>query len=233
MEYTHEMFAGNFIKEVEPREHISPTTGKRRKFRQVLLECLQCHNQFTVDANNAKRIQQKCCSLSCHQKSIAIVEGGNEKHPLYPRWLAMNQRCNNPTSRNYANYGGRGITISPELQEFPDYLAVVSKLPNYPDQLTKDTQLDRINNNLGYSPDNLRWVNRGIQIANQRKRSTTANRYKGVGYSKSHDKWVSRVSLNGVRYSSSTFDTEKEALEHTNSVIKKYGLPHPIQEWQE
>ena len=233
MEYTHEMFAGNFIREVEPRVTTVASTGKSRRYRQVLLECLHCHVHFIADAGNAKRTKQKCCSLTCYQKSVAVVEGGNEKHPLYPRWLAMNQRCNNKTSSNYADYGGRGITISPELQKFPDYLDVVSKLPNYPEKLTKDIQLDRIDNNRGYAPDNLRWVDRGVQIANQRKRTNTANKYKGVWYSKTHDKWISGVSLNGVRYTSATFKTEKEALEHTNAVIKKYGLPHPIQEWQE
>lgn len=229
MEYTHEMFAGNFIREVEPRVTTVASTGKSRRYRQVLLECLHCHVHFIADAGNAKRTKQKCCSLTCYQKSVAVVEGGNEKHPLYSRWLSMNQRCTNKAVPHYGNFGGRGITVSPELHEFPNYLDVVSKLPNYPKRITEYTQLHRIDINRGYTPDNLKWV----RLANQRKRTTTANKYKGVGYSKSRDKWVSRVSLDGVRYTSATFKTEREALEHTNAVIKKYGLPHPIQEWQE
>ena len=233
IEYTPEMFADNFIREVEPKLVSQKGRNSLHAVRQVLLRCHYCKSEFVVTASNAKRIQQQCCSGTCNQALRAAVEGGNEKHPLYKRWLAMNQRCNNPNHPNYINYGGRGITIADDLKEFPDYVAAVTALPNAPTEYHRFVQLDRIDNSKGYTASNLRWTGMSTQAANQRKRKTTANRYRGVGYSATHQKWVTRVKLDGVRYTSATFLTEREALEHVNKIIKMYNLPHPIQEWQE
>lgn len=91
------------------------------------------------------------------------------KHGLYHTklhgvWNSMKQRCANPNHIGYKNYGGRGITVCREWEEFlPFYIWSVNN--GYQDGLT----LDRIDNSLGYCPENCRFVSRVEQNNNTRK----------------------------------------------------------------
>lgn len=83
---------------------------------------------------------------------------------LYSRWRGMRARCNNKNNEHYNNYGGRGISVCKEWDDF--MLFQDWALANgYNDTLT----LDRKNNNLGYNPDNCRWVTQVEQNNNQSK----------------------------------------------------------------
>lgn len=230
-ELTEEMFAGNFIEEL-PRKRI-PAKGRPNGtlIRYVLLECLHCRNPFERTLANAKRIQQKCCSVACHMRLTEKIVGGNEQHPIYPRWLAMRQRIYNPTDCNYKNYGGRGITIEDGLDDFVTYANFVTSLPNYNEKNLENIQLDRIENNSNYKIGNLRWATRSTQVANQRHITKGFNTYRGVGWSNAHKKWIARVNYEGKTYCSSTHLTEEAALAARNKCIEEHNLPHPIQKY--
>lgn len=226
---TDDMFAGNFIREL-PRVRVTAKgrpNGQLRRY--VLLRCLQCGAEFSCLLSSARRIKQKCCSHRCAGEYREGVPGGNQSSPLYFRWLSMRQRVYNVDHPNYPNYGARGITIEDGLEDFTTYVEYVTRLPGYdPDCLDK-LQLDRKDNNGNYAKGNLRWANRPTQIANQRPNSRGQNRYTGVSWSKSHDRWVARVVFDGKVYCSSTHLTQEEALEARNQCIRANNLPHPIQ----
>lgn len=151
---------------------------------------------------------------------------GNELHPLYSRWLSTVQRCTNPKHASYKNYGAKGISIDPSLRSFNDYRNYVESLPNYdPVNLT----LDRIDNNLGYTPGNLRWVDKNVQLANQSHSGKGFNRYSGVNWSITHNRWIARVTFKGKTLLSKVCLTEQEALETRNAFIIANDLPHVIQ----
>ena len=151
---------------------------------------------------------------------------GNELHPLYSRWLSMTQRCTNPRHSSYKNYGGRGITICDEFKDFKSYVKYVESLDGY-DPINKS--LDRIDNNKGYEPGNLRWVDNSTQIANQRFSGKGKNKYTGVNYSKTHNRWIARIAYKGKTLLSKSFLTEEEAIEYRNKFILENKLPHTIQ----
>lgn len=220
---------GNFIQE-------APSViekGKTRSYtrRMVTLSCLYCTKAFNVLLSNALRTQQKCCGVPCYKKLIEDFDGGNEKHPLYSRWLSMKQRCNNPTSDGYINYGARGIMIEDHLLIFKNYVEYLESLPDYPTHLSSDVQVDRVDNNLGYVRGNLRWACRSTQVANQNPKQVGKywSKFTGVSYSTFHSKWIGRVNFKGKTYCSSTHDTEELALAARNKCIVDNGFPHPIQ----
>lgn len=219
------IFDGNFIKEVDPI-----INGKRKR-RQILMSCLVCHCEFTTSLDNAKRTKQKTCSNACAGKYREKIEGGCENHPLYPRWLSMRDRCNNPNNSRYPRYGGRGITVDPYFDLFENYVNTLIALENCPEVLNNTAmQIDRIENDLGYFPTNLRWANNALNGANKtHSQSYSSSEYRGVHFCNTHKTWIATIIHNGVKILSSHHRTEEDAIKARNTYIKEHRLPHPIQ----
>jgi hypothetical protein len=77
----------------------------------------------------------------------------------------MKDRCNNPKDPRYVDYGGRGISVCEEWETSYEVFRNWAYENGYSETLT----LDRENNDLGYSPDNCRWVTPKEQANNTRK----------------------------------------------------------------
>jgi hypothetical protein len=75
----------------------------------------------------------------------------------------MRNRCNNPNFHQYHDYGGRGIRICARWDDFEMFAADVGDPPS------KEYTIDRIDNDLGYCPENVRWADRSTQNKNQRR----------------------------------------------------------------
>lgn len=84
-----------------------------------------------------------------------------QRSRTYRSWDSMRDRCLNASSKDYPNYGGRGITICPEWRSFERFLADMGERP-------LNMSLDREKNSEGYSRANCRWATRLQQQQNRR-----------------------------------------------------------------
>ena len=138
--------------------------------RRWVCQC-DCGNKKTIFQASLRHGQTQSCGC-LHKERMSITSRiCNTKHgalrngsasPEYMAWDSMRQRCLNPRNVNYANYGGRGIGVCDRWSDFSAFLADMGDRPG------PDFSLDRIDNALGYSPDNCRWATRTEQTRNTR-----------------------------------------------------------------
>jgi hypothetical protein len=167
------------------------------KTRFALFECEHCGKQVEKQKNNGLRdFSCGCARYELTSKSNAIHGDSNsnaEYYNLWSTWRNMRDRCNRSTNQDYQYYGGKGIVV---CNEWNDYLEFKkwSILNDY--TLNGKLQIDRIDGNKDYSPDNCRWVdaktnqrNRDCIILNEEK----ANEIRTLIYSGLDDIEISKM----------------------------------------
>lgn len=103
---------------------------------------------------------------------MVCIKHGMSTTQLYKIWTGIKNRCSNPKFASYKNYGGRGITVCQEWLN--DSVAFMQwALSN---GYKTGLQIDRIDNNGSYAPDNCRFV---TARENANNRSNTIY-YKGI-----------------------------------------------------
>ena len=118
----------------------------------------------------------KCKGYTVHRHGSTTHNATNTR--LHKVWECMHERWERSGHPRYANYGGRGITVcdfwsgNDGFAHFKEW----AEASGYSDELT----IDRINNDLGYCPENCRWATPKEQANNRRNNRIVV--YRGVQY---------------------------------------------------
>jgi hypothetical protein len=131
--------------------------------------------------------------------------------PEYKSYNNMKKRCFDKHSKMYYRYGARGITIDQRWlgqNGFENFLKDMGKRPSL------KHSLDRINNELGYAPENCRWATYAQQAVNR----SNNNPVPGVCYDKKRDMWEAYITINKVRHHK-RFNRKNEAIAYRSSFV--------------
>ena len=185
-----------------------------------------CGKEVSIIAASLKSGHTQSCG--CFRKE-KMTSHGLHKHPLYRVYMDMKSRCNNKKDTGYARYGGKGVSVCDRWQEsFENFYEDVEE--NY----MQDLQLDRIDNDKGYSKENCRWVTHSQNQMNKGASKNSSSKYKGVHWDKKASKWMGQIGFNGNSIYLGYFTCEKEAALAYNKKAKelfgKYAYLNKIED---
>jgi len=190
-----------------------------------LCKC-DCGGSKEVSAQHLLYGDTKSCG--CFRSRVSserFTTHGLRKNPIYNAWCSMLDRCKNQNHSSYHRYGGRGIKV---CQEWEDVKVFVNwaEANGY----EKGLEIDRIDNDGDYCPENCRFVTRQQNCLNKSvPQSNNGSGYSGVSFAKYCKRFRSVVKYNGLAKHVGYFKTAKEAVIARDQYIIDNDLPHRLQ----
>lgn len=158
------------------------------KYNRTLWEVrCDCGRVKTVVLADLKSGNTKSCG--CRRGLTSVTHGatiGGKGTRTYNVYQSMLARCYNKNSKYYDYYGGRGIGVCKRWRDsFENFREDMGEAP-------KGRSIDRIDNSLGYEPDNCRWATPLEQSNN-----TRANVYlEYAGKRQTLPQWARELGIN-------------------------------------
>lgn len=122
-----------------------------------LFKCI-CGNTHIALAYAVSSGNTKSCGCLAKPHGEARLNNETKEHRI---WRYMRHRCHCATSSDYKNYGGRGITLCKEWDNYKTFLKDMGRCP-------KNCTIDRVDNEKGYFKENCRWATHKEQCNNYR-----------------------------------------------------------------
>jgi hypothetical protein len=153
-----------------------------------LCKC-DCGSLHAVNKNNLINGQVKSCGCLASElkkKRKTRTTHGMSYTRLYYIWQGIKRRCYYEKEPSYPYYGAIGITVCDEWRTFENFKEWALN-NGYSDDLT----IDRVDNSVGYSPENCRWTT----IKEQNRNKTTTRHLTFNGHTKCLSAWCDELGL--------------------------------------
>lgn len=156
-------------------EYVGTKRYRNGRATQWLCQC-DCGNKTVVDSVSLKTGNTVSCG--CHRRELSskrmiernkthgITIGSEEDKRLYRLWAAIKRRCYYEKCVGYHNYGGRGVRMCDEWKNEAAKFVEWCKSHGY----KKGLEIDRINNNGNYEPNNCQFISK---VENEKKKRNT------------------------------------------------------------
>ncbi len=205
---------------IEESISVSPS-GHYRRSAKCQCDCGNITNPVLSDLWSGDT--QSCGCLMRETTGNIRKTHGLSKHPLHGMWKRMRSRCLNANSKDYPDYGGRGIAIHKEwlnnFKAFYDWAI---------DKWSPGLIIDRENVNQEYSPENCRFVDNGLSSRNTRllRRDNTSG-FRGVWLCK-NGKWTANIKCNNEQIHLGRFTNPIDAAKAYDAKAKELDSGHPL-----
>jgi hypothetical protein len=131
------------------------TCGTQKKVRRNRLTC-----GVTVSCG-CYRLEKSIEASRIHGESK--TRGNTSLTKEYRTWMHIKQRCLNPKTKGYHNYGGRGISVCDRwISSYQNFLIDMGRAPS------PKHSIERVSSNGNYCPENCKWIPLSDQQKNRR-----------------------------------------------------------------
>lgn len=177
--------------------------GSDKRYGALWLCRCDCGNEIKVQARLLKRGKVTTCGCFKHYNTAP------KRTKTYITWQKMKDRCFNPNSCKYQDYGARGISVCKRWRN--DFFAFLSDMGKCPSNMT----LGRLDNNKDYFPGNCRWESKKKQSLN--RRSTVWLEYNGIKLCQ--EDWSRLLGI-----SRATIQRHRQKGETVGDIIRYFGF---------
>lgn len=190
-------------------------------------QCLLCGNETLKKGTEVKNGYTKSCG--CLVKNNAKKHG---KHgtPIYKKWRSMHSRVNSNDKIHKPRYKDRGIVVCERWQDFTNFYNDMSE------SYVKGAELDRIDNNGNYEPNNCRWVTHK-ENSNNRSKYHNKTGYTGIHYRKEKDWYEANICINRKPKHIGVYKNLKEAVngrkEYIINLNEKLGTNYKYENFKD
>lgn len=135
--------------------------------RKYLCKC-DCGNYCTPTPSSLKSGTKSCGCIKTTASKERCITHGMANTRLYNVWSNIKARCNCKTNDSYPRYGGRGIKLCKEWDDFETFYRWAYENGYDENAEYGKCTIDRIDVNGNYEPSNCRWVDSYTQGNNKR-----------------------------------------------------------------
>lgn len=158
------------------------------KLWQLKVRC-DCGNEKIINKSNFTSGKTTTCGCGPRGKPFPKEHGYSQTY-AYNSWKKMMQRCYDPSDKDYAHYGARGIKVCEHWHSVENFVSDMG-------ERLQGFSLERVDVNEGHKPGNCIWLPHALQAANRTDWQHTEEGRKAISDSRKKD-WKEGVYASKV-----------------------------------